>query len=111
MTIRRRIFPAAIGLLCLLVTSSFAQEKAKPKSYTFHGKVVAVTANGLTVDGEKVEGWMGAMTMSYPVDKPEVLKKIKVGDQIMATVFDGDTTLHSVEVMPQGKSDKSKSTK
>jgi len=47
---------------------------------------------------------MDAMTMSYPVDKPEVLKKVKVGDTIMATVYKGDTTLHNVEVMPPGKS-------
>jgi hypothetical protein len=47
-----------------------------------------------------------AMTMSYPVDKPEVLKKIKVGDTIMATVYKGETTLHDVMVVPPGKQDK-----
>ena len=49
--------------------------------------------------------------MTYPVDKADVLKMVKVGDQIMATVFDGDTTLHNVMTMPPGKSDKQKSTK
>jgi Cu/Ag efflux protein CusF len=75
---------------------------------TLHGKVEAVTDKGLTVNGEKLEGWMDAMTMSYPVDKPEVLKKVKVGDTIMATVYKGDITLHDVMVMPAGKSDKKK---
>ena len=79
------------------------------KGMTFHGKVEAVTDKGLTVNGEKVEGWMDAMTMSYPVDKPDVLKKVKVGDTIMATVYKGDTTLHNVMVMPAGKSDNKKS--
>jgi len=51
---------------------------------------------------------MDAMTMSYPVDKPEVLKKVKVGDTIMATVYKGDITLHNVMVMPASKSDKKK---
>jgi hypothetical protein len=64
---------------------------------------------GLAVNGEKVEGWMDAMTMSYPVEKPEILKKIKVGDTIMATVYKGETTLHDVMVMPPGKQDKQKS--
>jgi len=94
--------------MCLLAASSFAQEKAKgtAKSHVFHGKVEAVTAKGLTVNGEKVEGWMGAMTMTYAVDKPDTLKTVKVGDQIMATVYDGDLTLHNVMPMPTGKSDK-----
>jgi ribosomal protein S1 len=112
MNIRRRIL-GALALGCLRAVNSFAQDKAKgkAKSYTFHGKVEAVTDKGLTVNGEKVEGWMEAMTMTYPVDKPDVLKMVNVGDQIMATVYDGDTTLHNVMTMPMEKSDKQKSKK
>jgi ribosomal protein S1 len=110
MKIRRRILAGALALVCLLAGNSFAQDKAKgkAKSYTFHGKVEAVTDKGLTVNGEKVEGWMDAMTMTYPVDKPDVLKMVKVGDQIMATVYDGDTTLHNVMTMPAENKQKSK---
>src|SRR5713226_6400303 len=111
MNIRRRIIPAALALMCLLVTNDFAQEKAKEKakSYTFHGKVEAVTDKGLTVNGEKVEGRMDGMTMSYAVDKPEIVKEVKAGDSIMATVYKGDITLHDVMVMPHRKQDKQKS--
>jgi len=113
MNIRKNILAVVMALACLFAVNSFAQDKAKDKakSYTFHGKVQGVTATGLTVNGEKVEGWMDAMTMSYKVDKPDVLKKVKVGDQIMATVYDGDMVLHNVEVMPPDKSGKQKSTK
>ena len=113
MNIRRRILAGALALGCLLAGSSFAQDKAKgkAKSYTFYGKVEAVTDKGLTVNGEKVEGWMDAMTMIYPVDRLDVLKMVKVGDQIMATVYEGDTTLHNVMTMPMEKSDKQKSKK
>jgi hypothetical protein len=113
MNIRGRILAGALALGCLLAVNSFAQDKAKAKAkpLTFHGKVEAVTDKGLTVNGEKVEGWMDAMTMTYPVDKPEVLKMVKVGDQIMATVYEGDTTLHNVMTMPMEKSDKQKSKK
>ena len=119
MSTRKSILAAVLALACLFAANSAAQDKMKmadkskdkAKSYTFHGKVEAVTEKGLTVNGEKVEGWMEAMTMSYPVDKADVLKKVKVGDTIMATVYQGDTTLHNVEVMPMDKSGKQKSTK
>jgi len=111
MNIRRSILAAVLALTCLFAANSFAQDKGKgkAKSYTFHGKVEAITDKGLTVNGEKVEGWMEAMKMTYPVDKPEVLKMVKVGDNIMATVFDGDMTLHNVMTMPADKSGKQKS--
>jgi Cu/Ag efflux protein CusF len=113
MNTRRSILAAVLALACLFAANSFGQDKAKgkAKSYTFHGKVAGVTEKGLTVNGEKVEGWMDAMTMTYPVDKPDVLKMVKVGDQIMATVYDGDMTLHNVMSMPPDKAGKQKSTK
>jgi Cu/Ag efflux protein CusF len=113
MNIRRNGLTAVLALACLFAVNGFAQDKSKgkAKSYTFHGKVQAVTATGLTVNGEKVEGWMDAMTMSYKVDKPDMLKNIKVGDRIMATVYDGDMMLHNVEVMKPDEPGKQKSTK
>ena len=68
-----------------------------------------MTAKGPTVNREKVKGWMRAITMNYPVDRPEALKNVKVGDQITATVFQGDMTLHNVEVVRPDKSGKQKS--
>lgn len=114
MNIRKGIIATTLVLACVLAGSAFSQDKAKdkgkaPKSYTFHGKVEAITDKGLTVNGEKVEGWMEAMKMTYPVDKPDVLKMVKVGDNIMATVYDGDMTLHNVMTMPADKSGKQKS--
>src|SRR5712671_3439607 len=122
MKTRKSILAAVLALACVFAVTGLAQDKdkakGKAKSYTFHGKVTAVTEKGLTVNGEKVEGWMDAMTMTYPVDKPDALKMVKVGDQIMATVYEGDMTLHNVMTMPPGKmtmppdkADKQKSTK
>ena len=41
--------------------------------------------------------------MAYAVDKPEILKNLKVGNQIKANVYDGDYMLHDVEVVKGGK--------
>lgn len=87
----------------LLTVACFGQASPAKKSYTFHGKVEAVdeSAKSLKVNGEEIKGWMAAMTMDYKVDDDAILKKVKPGDQIMATVYDGDLVLHKVEVMPK----------
>ena len=93
----------AIGVcLCLAMAAANGQQAAR-KSFTFRGKVeqVNTTAKRLVINGENVEGWMGAMTMGYTVDKPEdVLTRVKVGDQITAKVYEGDYTLYEVQVVP-----------
>jgi len=75
------------------------------KPYTFHGKVEAVkeSSQSLTINGESVPGWMEAMTMDYKVDDPAILKKVKVGDQITATVYAGDYSLHKVQIDSKAK--------
>lgn len=59
----------------------------------------------IKVNGDRVEGWMEAMTMDYKVDDSAILKRLKAGDQIMATVYDGDLVLHKVQVMPKTAGD------
>ncbi len=109
--VRRKMLAGVLAFACSGAANALAQDQSKSKrnSYEFHGKVEAVTAKGLTVNGEEVKGWMAAMTMTYPVDKPETLKSVKVGDRITATVYDGDMTLHNVSVVPPDKSEKQKS--
>jgi Cu/Ag efflux protein CusF len=100
-------------MICLLAVVAYGQQdgKAAKKEFTFHGKVEQVDANAktLAVNNEAIAGWMSSMTMTYTVDKPDVLKSIKPGDQITAKVYDGDfKTLYAVKVVPpaNGKSDK-----
>jgi Cu/Ag efflux protein CusF len=100
----RHLKPLGLSILASVLLSSlalYAQQDAK-KEHAFTGKVekVDTTAKTLTVDGENVEGWMAAMTMTYRVDKPDVLTRVKPGDRISATVVDGDfTTLRGVRVV------------
>ena len=92
-------------LLLSLVAVTGAQPKGK-KEFAFRGKVEKVDANAksLTVNNEAIPGWMGAMSMAYKVDKAdEVVKVVKVGDQITAKVYEGDFTLYEVRVVPPKK--------
>jgi protein SCO1/2 len=89
---------AVLGLALLLAAACMGQGASAKKSFHFHGKVEAVSADGLTVSGDKVEGWMDAMTMKYKVDDPKILKQVKAGDEITATVYEGDFSLHKVQV-------------
>lgn len=95
---------SALCLALLIAAACLGQSAPAKKSFQFHGKVESVSPDGITVNGDKVEGWMDAMTMKYKVDDPKILKKVKVGDEITATVYEGDFSLHKVQVA--GKSAK-----
>jgi Cu/Ag efflux protein CusF len=92
-----------VAAICLLLACTAFAQNAQKKSYTFHGKVEKVneSAKTLTVNGEEVKGWMAAMTMDYSVDDAGVLKKVKAGDQITATVYDNDYVLYKIQVAPK----------
>ncbi len=95
--------PAPALLLGLFVLSAYAQQSDK-KAFNFRGKVeqVNTATKQLTVHSEPIEGWMGEMTMGFAVDNDAVFNRVKVGDQITAKVYDGDFTLHDVQVVPAG---------
>ena len=97
--------PVRIMSLAVLFTGLGVTVSAQPivkKSFSLRGKVEQVNADTkrLTVSHPAIEGWMGAMTMAYAVDKSEeVLPRIKPGDQIAAKVYDSDFTLYEVQVV------------
>jgi Cu/Ag efflux protein CusF len=63
-------------------------EGSGQKMVTGEGKVVAtVPSSGqLVVDHGEIKGFMGAMTMGYPVEPPSQLEGLKPGDQVRFTI-------------------------
>jgi len=98
------VLATILSTMSWLAAVSYGQAapgKSEKKTYTFHGKVENIDKVGknLEVNNERIEGWMEAMTMVYPIDDPSILDKVKRGDQITATVYEGDYSLHNIKVV------------
>ena len=65
-------------------------QSAQPAQQRYHlvGKIVSVNPNdhAAVIDHQAIPGFMGAMTMSYPIAPSEDLSKIGAGDEITADV-------------------------
>ncbi|MEJ5370243.1 MAG: copper-binding protein [Bryobacteraceae bacterium] len=83
-----------VGMVLFLAAACTARREPKfdygePKQrYTLRGKVLRLRpeARIAVIDHEKIEGWMEAMTMEFPVPKEEDFAKLKEGVVIRATV-------------------------
>ena len=103
----------ATALLCaaalsIAVSAQTPTPPAGKKDHAFKGKVEKVDPKTkmITVNNENIPGWMMSMTMTYKVDKPSegTLANLKPGDQITATVYEGDfQTLYNIKVAPPAK--------
>lgn len=106
MTLVRVLTPERYDqILAMMPTESRRPaQAAKRLGIAFKGRVQAVSdgTGRLTIKHENIEGWMAAMTMAYPVEKPEVLKSIRAGDEVSATVYVGDLTLYNITVLRTG---------
>jgi protein SCO1/2 len=92
-------------VLALLLAGCQRTPTAQPtKDYQMQGEVVALdtAAHLATVKAGKIEGWMEAMTMEYPVKDPQEFGKLKVGANIQAkvTVQGSDYWISSVNAEP-----------
>src|SRR5260370_16185135 len=105
----RRLIATATAVFCAAALSIAVSAQTPPagaKDHAFKGKVEKVDPKTkmVTVNNESIPGWMMSMTMLYKVDKEAVLKDLKPGVQITATVYDGDfQTLYNVKVAPPAK--------
>ena len=79
-------FAALFVLLAAL--AGCAKPPPPAKEYLLKGEITKLDPAGqlATVKGEKIEGWMDAMTMDYPVKDKREFQKLKVGDRVDAKV-------------------------
>jgi protein SCO1/2 len=69
------------------------QQQTSPRRYQLTGRVVSVDAakQQLVVDHKEIPGFMGAMTMAYPVKNSNLLAPLAPDDEITAdVVVNGD---------------------
>lgn len=96
-------------LMCVVVLLLAGCQRNAPvqpaKEYEMQGEVVRLdpAAHLATVKAGKIEGWMEAMTMEYPVKDPQEFGKLKVGANIQAKVSVQGTDYWISSVNPQTK--------
>lgn len=85
-------------LLVVFTLASLAcnVNKSEVRRYAFHGKVISVDvpSKSASIANDKIEGWMDAMTMDYPVPDPS---KLHPGDPVTATIVVGSDLNYHLE--------------
>lgn len=83
----RRLLPALLLLLTVTAACTPAAPP-EPRRYRLTGQILAIdtSQSSLTVKHEDIEGFMMAMTMTFPVSEPAELEGLTAGDTIEATL-------------------------
>ena len=99
MTDRRTFLAAAVFL------SACAKPAPQEKKYKLTGEVLRLDANTqmAAIKGDKIEGWMEAMTMEYPVKDKAEFARLHPGDRIQATVFVNESSYYIGGIQIVGK--------
>jgi len=102
-----RIALTSIVLLItvLLLSGCGGEKTTQAKRYPMHGTVKALDAKAKTasIDAGKIDDWMEAMTMEYPVKPDSEFEKLHVGDKIEATVVVNDLSYYVTDVKVAGQ--------
>lgn len=94
-----------VAVAVLLVGCGAQQQESQGKRYAMQGEIKALdpTAKTASINAGKIEGWMEAMTMEYPIKPDDQFAKLHVGDRIQATVVVNDVKYYvtDVKVLPK----------
>jgi Cu/Ag efflux protein CusF len=82
-----------------------SEAAASVEEYTLRGTILGLDqdAKAAVISHEEIEGWMDAMTMTFPVKEDADWSKLKVGSKIQATVFvsDDEVYIGGVEIQTE----------
>jgi Cu/Ag efflux protein CusF len=92
---------ASIVIAGLFAATGIAQTDARGKSYTLHGTVEGINdfAQSIRVKQERIEGYSNSRIATYKVADAAMLKKLEIGDRIVATIYEKDDTLYDIRVV------------
>jgi protein SCO1/2 len=94
-------------LVLLLGSAGGCSRKQEPEQpvrrYEMRGKVIRLQPSSqiAVIQHEKIEGWMEAMTMDFPVRDKEEFAKLRDGMRIRATVLVQDLDYWLTEIRPE----------
>jgi protein SCO1/2 len=80
-------------------------QQTQAQRFDLTGKVVSIDKAGkkLTVDHEAIPGFMGAMTMAYPVKDEHLLDNLSPGDPVTAKVVSTGSEFWLENIAPANK--------
>ena len=96
----QRLIIFAVVIASLFAARAMAQTESRGRSHTLHGTVEGINdfAQSIRVNQEKIEGYSDARMATYNVDDAAILKKLEIGDRIVATIYEKDDTLYDIRV-------------
>lgn len=106
-TSARRLGLAITLAVSLFVGACRGPNQSQVRRYHLRGTVIQVDKpqQHLVVNHEEIPGFMGAMTMPYPVVDAQTLDKLSPGDQITADVIVSPNEIHLENIVVVKKSD------
>ena len=100
--IRRAVdFLAMAALLNISMMGLLMAQQRESKPIVLFGRVEGVSPEKkmISVKHGKITGYMDSGTTLHPVDQESVLERLRVGDDIRATVYANDLTLHNIRIV------------
>ncbi|MEO8661550.1 MAG: copper-binding protein [Bryobacteraceae bacterium] len=92
-------------LLAVIGCRSATPKPPETKTYSIRGEVLRLDNVNHTavLKHDKIEGWMEAMTMEFPVKDPAEFAKLSVGDQMQAKLQVNDIEYYLVQIQVTAK--------